>query len=204
MEARAAAIARRRARASWSGCSSIRPLYTAGTSAQAGRPDRGALSGPRDRPRRAVHLSRARPARGLSDARPEAPRAGRAPLRRDAGGMADPHARRPSTCAASGARTASASGSRGPTRAPGTRTRSPPSASGSSAGSACTASRSTSIRTCRTSPGSCPCGVADTRYGVTSLVDLGHPVTMPEVDMVLRREFEALFGATAEAAASPA
>jgi lipoyl(octanoyl) transferase len=41
-----------------------------------------------------------------------------------------------------------------------------------------------------------PCGVADTRYGVTSLVDLGHPVTMPEVDMVLRREFEGLFGET--------
>ena len=40
-----------------------------------------------------------------------------------------------------------------------------------------------------------PCGVADTRYGVTSLADLGHLVSMPEVDMVLRREFEALFGA---------
>jgi lipoyl(octanoyl) transferase len=41
-----------------------------------------------------------------------------------------------------------------------------------------------------------PCGVADTRYGVTSLVDLGLPVTTAEVDMVLRREFETLFGAT--------
>ena len=41
-----------------------------------------------------------------------------------------------------------------------------------------------------------PCGVADARYGVTSLVDLGHVVTLPEVDMVLRREFEGLFGAT--------
>ena len=49
-----------------------------------------------------------------------------------------------------------------------------------------------------------PCGVADTRYGVTSLVDLGHPVTMPEVDMVLRREFEVLFGATEPAASIPA
>jgi lipoyl(octanoyl) transferase len=39
-----------------------------------------------------------------------------------------------------------------------------------------------------------PCGVADARYGVTSLLDLGLPVTMAEVDMVLRREFEALFG----------
>jgi lipoyl(octanoyl) transferase len=44
-----------------------------------------------------------------------------------------------------------------------------------------------------------PCGVADTRYGVTSLVDLGHVVTMPEVDMMLRREFEGLFGATQDA-----
>src|SRR5206468_3468674 len=46
-----------------------------------------------------------------------------------------------------------------------------------------------------------PCGVTDTRYGVTSLVELGHTVTMPEVDMVLRREFEALFGATQDAVA---
>ena len=42
-----------------------------------------------------------------------------------------------------------------------------------------------------------PCGVMEQRYGVTSLADLGLPVTMPEVDMVLRREFEALFGPTA-------
>jgi lipoyl(octanoyl) transferase len=41
-----------------------------------------------------------------------------------------------------------------------------------------------------------PCGVSEQRYGVTSLVDLGLPVTMAEVDMVLRREFEPLFGAT--------
>ena len=43
-----------------------------------------------------------------------------------------------------------------------------------------------------------PCGVSEPRYGVTSLADLGMPVSMPEVDMVLRREFEALFGATAD------
>jgi len=42
-----------------------------------------------------------------------------------------------------------------------------------------------------------PCGIADARYGITSLVDLGVPVSMPEVDMVLRREFEVRFGATA-------
>jgi lipoyl(octanoyl) transferase len=41
-----------------------------------------------------------------------------------------------------------------------------------------------------------PCGVADPRYGVTSLADLGSPVTMAEVDAVLRREFEGLFGRT--------
>jgi lipoyl(octanoyl) transferase len=43
-----------------------------------------------------------------------------------------------------------------------------------------------------------PCGVSEQRYSVTSLADLGLPVSMPEVDMVLRREFEALFGATAD------
>src|SRR4051794_30927624 len=41
-----------------------------------------------------------------------------------------------------------------------------------------------------------PCGVADTRFGVTSLTDLGHLVSMPEVDIALRRAFEGLFGAT--------
>ena len=41
-----------------------------------------------------------------------------------------------------------------------------------------------------------PCGVSETRYGVTSLADLGHTVTMPEVDMALRAAFEPLFGAT--------
>ena len=44
-----------------------------------------------------------------------------------------------------------------------------------------------------------PCGVADPRYGVTSLADLGRPVAMAEVDRLLRREFEALFGPTADA-----
>ncbi len=39
-----------------------------------------------------------------------------------------------------------------------------------------------------------PCGVSD--QGVTSLVDLGLPVTMPEVDAVLRRQFERIFGPT--------
>jgi lipoyl(octanoyl) transferase len=39
-----------------------------------------------------------------------------------------------------------------------------------------------------------PCGV--TMHGVTSLVDLGHPVTLPEVDAKLRTVFEELFGPT--------
>jgi lipoyl(octanoyl) transferase len=39
-----------------------------------------------------------------------------------------------------------------------------------------------------------PCGV--TEHGVTSLVDLGIPVTMPEVDAVMRRTFEEIFGPT--------
>ncbi|MGL4727486.1 MAG: lipoyl(octanoyl) transferase LipB [Bosea sp. (in: a-proteobacteria)] len=42
-----------------------------------------------------------------------------------------------------------------------------------------------------------PCGVS--QHGVTSLVDLGLPVTMPEVDAVLRAEFEAVFGPTQKA-----
>jgi lipoyl(octanoyl) transferase len=41
-----------------------------------------------------------------------------------------------------------------------------------------------------------PCGVNEQRYGVTSLADLGLLVSMPEVDKVLRREFDTLFGAT--------
>jgi lipoyl(octanoyl) transferase len=39
-----------------------------------------------------------------------------------------------------------------------------------------------------------PCGIAG--HGVTSLVDLGLPLTMPEVDSVLRAEFEQVFGPT--------
>ncbi|KQU51486.1 lipoate--protein ligase [Bosea sp. Leaf344] len=39
-----------------------------------------------------------------------------------------------------------------------------------------------------------PCGVSD--QGMTSLVDLGLPITMPEVDAVLRAQFERIFGPT--------
>jgi lipoyl(octanoyl) transferase len=40
-----------------------------------------------------------------------------------------------------------------------------------------------------------PCGVADPRYGVTSLADLGLPVSMADIDIALRQAFEEVFGA---------
>jgi lipoyl(octanoyl) transferase len=39
-----------------------------------------------------------------------------------------------------------------------------------------------------------PCGVADARYGVTSLVDLGLPVGLADVDVALKQAFEEVFG----------
>jgi lipoyl(octanoyl) transferase len=39
-----------------------------------------------------------------------------------------------------------------------------------------------------------PCGISDPRYGVTSLVDLGLPVSMAELDSVLKAEFAEVFG----------
>lgn len=39
-----------------------------------------------------------------------------------------------------------------------------------------------------------PCGIRE--HGVTSLVDLGLPITMCEVDQALKEQFELLFGAT--------
>jgi lipoyl(octanoyl) transferase len=38
-----------------------------------------------------------------------------------------------------------------------------------------------------------PCGVADPRYGTTSLVDLGLPVTMQDLDVALKRRFSEVF-----------
>jgi lipoyl(octanoyl) transferase len=43
-----------------------------------------------------------------------------------------------------------------------------------------------------------PCGISD--HGVTSLVDLGLPVTMGEADEALRVSFQEVFGGVAEAA----
>ena len=42
-----------------------------------------------------------------------------------------------------------------------------------------------------------PCGVSERHYGVTSLSDLGISASMNDVDAMLRRQFEPLFGQTA-------
>ena len=44
-----------------------------------------------------------------------------------------------------------------------------------------------------------PCGISDPRYGITSLAALGITVSTTEVDGILRREFEPLFGGTSVA-----
>ena len=49
-----------------------------------------------------------------------------------------------------------------------------------------------------------PCGVHENRYGVTSLADLGHIVSMAEVDVAMRAAFEELFGPTVRAQAAAA
>ncbi|MHB2168785.1 lipoyl(octanoyl) transferase LipB [Alsobacter sp. R-9] len=43
-----------------------------------------------------------------------------------------------------------------------------------------------------------PCGISEARYGVTSLVDLGLPVTMHDADVALRAAFEDVFGPTTD------
>jgi lipoyl(octanoyl) transferase len=48
-----------------------------------------------------------------------------------------------------------------------------------------------------------PCGISEHRYGVTSLVDLGLPVTMSDADVALRNAFEGVFGPTVRAGNSP-
>lgn len=39
-----------------------------------------------------------------------------------------------------------------------------------------------------------PCGVRERKFGVTSLVDLGLPVTLDDLDAALKAEFDGLFG----------
>jgi lipoyl(octanoyl) transferase len=46
-----------------------------------------------------------------------------------------------------------------------------------------------------------PCGVAEPRYGVTSLADLGVSASLAEIDAALRASFAPLFGAALEARA---
>ena len=76
----------RAARASWSGCWSTRRSTPPGSRPRTARPaGPRPFPGVRDGPRRPVHLSRPRPARGLCDAGPDAARAGRARLRLRAG-----------------------------------------------------------------------------------------------------------------------
>ena len=41
-----------------------------------------------------------------------------------------------------------------------------------------------------------PCGISAAHLGVTSFADLGHLVSMAEVDSILRHEFETIFGPT--------
>lgn len=48
-----------------------------------------------------------------------------------------------------------------------------------------------------------PCGISAPQFGVTSLIDLGLPVTMSDADAALRASFEHVFGQT-ELAAPPA
>jgi lipoyl(octanoyl) transferase len=44
-----------------------------------------------------------------------------------------------------------------------------------------------------------PCGISGPQFGVTSLVDLGLPVTMSDADAALRTSFHTVFGATTDA-----
>ena len=172
------------------------PLYTAGTSARAEDllvPDRFPVFA--TGPRRPVHLSRPRPARGLCHARPEPAPARPSPLRRRARGMDHPHARRLRRSRRAPGRPDRRLGrpsrQRGRRRGQDRRHRHPHPPLGH-------LPRHRAERRSRSSThfsGIVPCGVRG--HGVTSLADLGVPVSMAEVDAVLRREFEELFGGTA-------
>lgn len=48
-----------------------------------------------------------------------------------------------------------------------------------------------------------PCGIADSRYGVTSIAELGVKASMADIDEAMRREFGPLFGASAHVFADP-
>ena len=48
-----------------------------------------------------------------------------------------------------------------------------------------------------------PCGIEDPRYGVTSLIDLGYPIGMPDADTALRQAFQTVFESGTTEAAPP-
>src|ERR1700730_1404084 len=48
-----------------------------------------------------------------------------------------------------------------------------------------------------------PCGISAAQFGVTSLRDLGLPVSVSEVDVALRETFEPIFGATTSLQTKP-
>ena len=48
-----------------------------------------------------------------------------------------------------------------------------------------------------------PCGISDPNFGVTSLVDLGRPVSMHEADMAMRAAFEDTFDCETRLASAP-
>ncbi|MEL6387146.1 MAG: lipoyl(octanoyl) transferase LipB [Pseudomonadota bacterium] len=48
-----------------------------------------------------------------------------------------------------------------------------------------------------------PCGISDPRFGVTSLLDLGHVASLPDVDLAMRAAFETVFGVSTTQAPPP-
>jgi lipoyl(octanoyl) transferase len=194
MEARADAIARGTApEAIW--LLEHPPLYTAGTSARAAdlvQPDRFPVYGGA---RRAVHLSRARPARGLCDAGRGQPRPRCALLCAGAGKLGDRHAGRIQREGRDPPR---------PRRRLGHAPRPPASPDGTPAEDKIAAigiklRRWVSFHgiSINVEPdlshfaGIVPCGIRD--HGVTSLVDLGLPVTMGDLDAALAATFPRFF-----------
>lgn len=51
--------------------------------------------------------------------------------------------------------------------------------------------------------GIAPCGIAEQKWGVTSLQDLGSPASMTDVDTALKDTFRELFGPVAEVSGNP-
>ena len=171
------------------------PLYTAGTSARAeDLTDPRPLSGPRGAARRAIHLSRAGPARRSMSCSTCCSAARRAPLRRAARGLGDRHAGRVQCAGRAragrvGVWVVREDKPRRPERQPeekiaaiGIRLRKWVSFHGISINVEPDLSHFDGI---------VPCGIGD--YGVTSLVDLGLPVTLADVDAALMNSFGQVF-----------